>query len=376
MKVLLITAYFKEEARGIPTSYKLARLLAEHGHEVVVLTSKAISRRTDEPHRNIKVIETKDLFIRDPLNVNLMPFLFRDLGRIIKKENPDVCIVSKYIFFPIICTPYLRMKGLPVIVITDTYPGVVWFVRNKLVNFMAWLYYHVVGRFFFKFADLVVLTHEEIIEATKGIGVKPNRFTVIHNGVDLKRIDAARPARNIKKGKDDVIVTFVGRLASIKGLDTLLEAAKDILAKPEHRNVRFLLVGDGDNRRLFRHKSVEYLGYRNDVVSIFKKSDIAVMPSISEGLPSAVIEAMSCGVPIVGSDIPGGMKVLVKDNVTGLRFRKGDSKDLAAKLEKLIKSKGLRQRLGLGARRLIEKDFNNDKIYNTWNNTLKRLVRR
>jgi glycosyltransferase involved in cell wall biosynthesis len=369
MRILIITAYYREEARSIPTSYKLARLFAEHGNHVAVLTSKAISRRTDERHRNIRVYETKDIFIKDPLNINVMPYLFSALSDVLKKEKPDVCIISKYIFFPIVALPYLKMKGQKVVVVTDTYPGVVWFARSRIVNFFAKLHYHVVGRLLLRRSDLLVLTHEGLVEATRNLGIR--NYRVIHNGIDLAKTDSARPAGDIKKKPGDIIIAFVGRLASIKGLDTLLEASKGVLKR--HTNVRLLLVGDGDSSSLPRHARITYAGYRKDVINVLKKCDIFVMPSISEGLPSAVIEAMACGIPVIGSDIPGGMKVLVRDKVTGLSFRKGDSRDLERKIELLVKDAKLRQKLGKNARLHVEKSFNDETAYKQWISALSEL---
>jgi glycosyltransferase involved in cell wall biosynthesis len=369
MKILIISAYYKEEARSIPTTYKLAQLLAYKGNEVVVLTSKSISRNTYEPHKNIKIYETKDVFIKDPLNINVMPFLFGELSRVLKKEKPDVCVISKYIFFPIVAVPYLKMKGVPVVVVTDTYPGVVWFTRSKAVNFLAKMHYHIVGRTLVKGADLLVLTHEELVSATRDLGIK--HHAVIHNGINLDKVDRVKPASDIRKSKGEIIVTFVGRLASIKGIDTLMKAAEQILKRFD--NVKFILVGDGNKDFVVKHKKIHVLGYRPDVLSVLKKSDVVVMPSISEGLPAAVIEAMACSLPVVGSDIPGGMKVLVRNNVTGLSFKVGDAKDLEHKLERLILSEVLRKKLGRNARKLIEKEFNNEKVYTKWMHALTKL---
>lgn len=371
-KILLLTAYYKEEARSIPTSYNLARMFAESGFEVCVLTSKAISKRTDEPHENIRVYETRDIYIPDPINGNFMPFIFAELSRVIKKEKPDVAIISKYIWFPIITVPYLRLRKIPVVVVNDTYPGVVWFVRSRLVNFMIWLYYQTFGRVLVPMCDLVVLTHEEIIKPTLDLGVK--RFKVIHNGIDLKRVDASRPSSLVKKKPGELVITFVGRLASIKGLDTLLEAARRIVEK--HSNVRFVLVGGGDSSGLFHHNQIFYLGYQKDVLGILKKSDVLVMPSISEGLPSAVIEAMACRLPVVASDIPGGLRILVRDKKTGLLFRKSDPADLEKKLEALIKSPGLRGQLGSAAREHVKKSFSREHSLAGWSEALKGLIKR
>jgi glycosyltransferase involved in cell wall biosynthesis len=369
MKVLLITAYFKEKKRSIPASFKLASLLSRFRIKVVVFTSKAISKREYKEGEFLKVYESKDIFIKDPLNINIMPFLYRDLKTVLRKEDPDVCIVSKYIFFPIWSVPLLKARKKKVIVLTDTYPGIVWFTRSSLINFLAKVYTLTVGKILLRMADAVVLTHEELVPATKRLGVR--NFRVIHTGIDLAGIRKAVPAKDIRKGKDEVIIAFVGRLASIKGVDIFLEAAARVL--PKHGNVRFLLIGDGDRSGLMKHKRIEYLGFRDDVPSVMKRCDMMVMPSFSEGLPAAVIEAMALGLPVIGSDIPGGMRVLIKDGITGLTFRKGDSADLAEKIESLLKSRSQRERLGKGALAHVMEDFNSDVVIGQWKDLFSEL---
>jgi glycosyltransferase involved in cell wall biosynthesis len=366
MRILLLTAYFKEEARSIPTSYKLARLFATRGNKVFVLTSKSISKNTYKPHKNIKVVESKDYFIKDPLNLNVMPFLLNDLARVIREERPDACIISKYIFFPILAVPYLKLKGVKTIVVTDTYPGVVWFTRSKVVNFLAWLHYQIVGRTLLRAADFIVLSHHELVDPTKRLGIK--KYAVIHNGVDMPEFDAAKPSLEVRKEKGEVVITFVGRLASIKGIDTLMQAAIKILKK--RNNVRFLLAGQGDSSIIPNHPKIQHLGYLEEVTPVLKASDVFVLPSVSEGLPAAVIEAMACGLPVVASNIPGGLNELVIEGITGLRFEKGNATDLAKKLELLITDQRLRIGLGRGARHNICTNFNNDKIYDEWKSVL------
>lgn len=353
--MLILSSYFREACRSIPTTVKLADLFSSHGVDVTVLTSKAKSKRMFKENKHLKVVETSDIYFRDPYNLNIMPWLpFRLMG-LLWREKFDAVIISKYIFYPIFMVPLLKLLGKKVIVVTDTYPGIVWFARSEKINRLARVYTWFV-KYLLRWADKVVLTHEEIVEATKQLGIK--RFEVIHNGIDLTVYDEAVQ----HKEHVDVRICYVGRLASVKGVDVLYDAARRV--KQKYPKAKFVMVGDGDIRT--KLSNVEFIGFQENVIDELLTSDIFVMPSFSEGLPSAVVEAMACGLPVVASDIPGGMKVLVNNGFTGLTFKKGDANDLAEKLELLIGSAELRKTMGYNARLFVKKEFDEETVYSQW----------
>lgn len=364
MKVLLITAYFKEEKRAIQSSYNLAQGLARKGIQVIVVTSRFISKPKFEKHKNIKIYQTDDYFVKDPLNYSFMFNLRKDLKNIIDKEKPDISIVAKYIFYPVFMIPFLK-KRMPVITFIDTYPGIIWFTRSTLINFLTKIYYHIIGRLYLKKSNHVVLMHEELIESTKRLGI--SKYSIIHNGITLNKLKANKP-KDIKKKPGEIIITYVGRLEAVKGYDILIQAARQLLTK--YDNIRFLFAGEVAGNKnikdLPKHKKIEYLGYRTDIKDILLISDIFVMPSFSEGLPNGVMEAMAMKLPCIVTNVPGGMRILIRDGKEGLRFNKGNSSDLAIKIEKLIKNKELRLILGNNARKRIEQNFDFNESINDW----------
>ncbi|MCV6111960.1 glycosyltransferase [Pseudomonas aeruginosa] len=129
----------------------------------------------------------------------------------------------------------------------------------------------------------------------------------------------------------------------------------------------FQLVGDLDPgnptsiepSELERWRSegtIECLGYRQDIASVFARSHIVVLPSYREGLPKVLVEASACGRAVVTTDVPGCRDAIQAD-VTGLLVPVRDSAALADAIQRLIESPELRKKMGAAGRALAERDF-------------------
>jgi len=106
---------------------------------------------------------------------------------------------------------------------------------------------------------------------------------------------------------------------------------------------------------------VRFAGKVSNVKEYYDMSDIFVLPSISEGLSNALLEAMSSGMAVVASNV-GGNKEIIEDKKNGLLFEVGDKQDLAEKLSVLCNDKSLREELGVNARNKILKDYSIDIV--------------
>jgi glycosyltransferase involved in cell wall biosynthesis len=191
---------------------------------------------------------------------------------------------------------------------------------------------------------------------------------VVVHGIDRTPFDdllAARPAQRAhvraELGLSDgqVLVLTVANLRGEKGYDTLLDAAAH-LAKAS-TPARFVSVGRGpleaslraerDAAGLTEH--VQFLGLRADVHRLMAGADIFVLPSHQEGLPVALMEAMSAGLPVVATAV-GGVPGVVRDGVEGFVVPPGRGDLMADALEQLVRDSTLRARLGEAARRRSE----------------------
>lgn len=200
----------------------------------------------------------------------------------------------------------------------------------------------------------------------------------IPNGVDAARFcpptaDQRSTARKRWQVSDgDKMILFIGSIVPRKGVDTLVSAFIDI--QRFHPNSSLYLVGPmsateetiGRNhyvqslQALIKEKHLEekvrFPGRVSNVIELMHAADIFVLPSFSEGMPNALLEAMSCGLPCIGSNIPG-IHDVITDRYNGLLFEAGNSRALTVCLKQCLNNSEQAGCLGAAARRTIEQRF-------------------
>jgi glycosyltransferase involved in cell wall biosynthesis len=201
-------------------------------------------------------------------------------------------------------------------------------------------------------------------EAHQALGLA-GVYRVIENGVDAARFSADRVRgaelrRELGIRGDDVLLLQVGRAHPHKGQQVLLDAAAVLLAR--HERVSLLMVGRGTET--IRHplfeipefaRRVHRLGDRADLVPMYSAADLLINPSVSESFPTAVVEAMSCGLPCVVTDT-GASRDIVGD--TGRCVVPGSKEALLDAVEPLIgAAPGVREALGERARQRVLERF-------------------
>ncbi|HKX33637.1 MAG TPA: glycosyltransferase [Blastocatellia bacterium] len=236
------------------------------------------------------------------------------------------------------------------------------------------------SRFITKFAHRVLVNSEAIRDYILSQSQRdPGKIVVIKNGLkgaaDCRALRAEQRATLIKDLKlpadmSDERVRIVGsvaRLQPVKGHKYLLEAVQRIM-KTEPR-VRLVLVGDGELRgELLQQASqlgigdrVHLLGDRQDASQIAAAFDVAVLASLHEGLPNAVMEAMAAGVPVVASAV-GGIKELIRDGETGLLVPPSDAGALADRLNYVLTHREQCIEMGMRGRHYILDRFSMERM--------------
>lgn len=194
------------------------------------------------------------------------------------------------------------------------------------------------------------------------------RSIVILNGIDQNRFDPLLPFKNIRAelgiSKDVTLVLFIARFIHqkqpLKLINAFAKAAK------ENNNLKLLMVGDGEQKKVALNlvheleilDKVTFLPFRKDVPDVLAAADIFVLPSLWEGLPIGLLEAMSMGKAIIATNVDGTSEVL-KTGSNGLLIQLENlESDLAAAILKLAGDKNLRWQLGNQARATIQDQYN------------------
>lgn len=199
----------------------------------------------------------------------------------------------------------------------------------------------------------VLLTPSAGVSDTLSVNGIKARKAVVPLGVDVRRFTPP-PSKPIAKRAAGIdprkhVIGFCGRIGREKDLPTLINAFRRIQNK---HNALLLIVGSGIEERAFRNPRIKLTGAVDNVVPYLQAMDIFVLPSLTETSSLATMEAMSCGLPVIATPV-GSVKEYIKDGVNGFIFPRRDTDALTHRLNALIKSPKIRERVGAAARQTI-----------------------
>jgi glycosyltransferase involved in cell wall biosynthesis len=200
------------------------------------------------------------------------------------------------------------------------------------------------------------------LEAT--LGLAPDAVTVVHNGIPQRPGDRDGTRRRLGIPPEELLLLSVGNLSRRKAHGVLIQALAALRNHAAHPRWRLAIAGDGDERAgldALRHGTgladrVLLLGARNDVPDLQAAADIFVLPSLWEGLPLAILEAMFAGNAIVASNV-SGIPEAVEHGREGLLTPPGDVGALRDALAQVIGDAGCRTRLGRAALERAQTQF-------------------
>ena len=203
------------------------------------------------------------------------------------------------------------------------------------------------------------------------IGFPKEKISVIVNGVDTEKFHPGsnnpliRQQLGIQEGH--VVIGAVGRLVPVKNHALLVHAMKLLLET--NPKVSLVIVGDGplegELRELVKDNGLSsrvfFTGRRSDIDQVLQSFDIFVLSSLSEGLSNTVLEAMSCGLPVVATDV-GGNSEMVRHDETGFLVPSGKPQEMATALSLLVQNPEGRMMMGKIGRKRIEDHFSMDQM--------------
>jgi glycosyltransferase involved in cell wall biosynthesis len=229
---------------------------------------------------------------------------------------------------------------------------------------------HAFSKWKYRQIDVFIAASRLIASMLGTDGIPGTRVETVHDGVNVSAID--------KQPKVDAHAAFwlphgaplVGNLAALvahKGQRHLVAAAARVVR--EVPDARFVIVGEGELRdplerqvkELGLERHVLLPGFRPDAIGIAKSFDIFVMSSITEGLGSAMLEAMACAIPIVATRA-GGIPEAIVDGESGLLVPPHDEEAMARAIVRLLRDAELRRQLGQGGRARVQAEFSVERM--------------
>ncbi len=216
-----------------------------------------------------------------------------------------------------------------------------------------------------RFVDKVVAVSFEIEKVFSQLyGI--DRVVCIHNGIDLEAVHVAIQ-RSVKRKEwkidaEAVLIGTVGRLVPVKGHAILLKALR--ILRDSNHNVVLLVTGDGplrddlqaEAKRLDLERVVIFAGHQEQSYDFINMMDILVLPSLHEGIPMVLLEALALQRPVVASRV-GGIPEVLSHGASGMLVAPGDDGDLAARLAELIQDPEKAALLGVMGHSRIQREF-------------------
>lgn len=337
------------------SSVKLADLWQKIGYNVAVVCMGK-GNQVEKVSDTLTIHRLPDLFIPDPWNYGIAFGFSRYVRKLVQQIQPDVVVVNKLLFWSSLSTIALRLRGIRVIQLTDALVGMTWWPRGFIPKICAAIYAWTVGWLELLCASRVVFFHPQPESLLKRLGIA-KKSEVIPTGIDSAKFGI----RNAEFGKN-ITITYIGRLESIKGVDDFLAAVSPLVKKDPSVHAQVVGWCKEGHPLVAQYKDhVTFTGLQSDVASILSKSDIFVLPSHSEGLSNALMEAMASGCACIASDV-GGNRYLIQNGISGFLFPAGDREALRSHIQRLIDDESKRTMLGKGARERIEKVFSWDHV--------------
>lgn len=212
-------------------------------------------------------------------------------------------------------------------------------------------------RFLLKYVTIIIAISESVQKKYFGV-VDREKVRIVYNGLDtrsFKKLDANKSS--------DFVIGCVGRLVSWKGVEILIKALPKVLK--HHSNIKVVIVGEGGERnkleKLVTHlnmsETVNFLGNRENVQEIYSSMDLFIHTAIEpEPFGRVIIEAMSCELPIISTNI-GGPKEIITHGFDGYLIEPGDSDILSDQIFYLIENPKVRSQISKNALLTVENKF-------------------
>lgn len=349
MKVAILIGHYYPGVKGAELfAQRLAEYLVRRGNEVDVITGwwdKELAR--SEVINGVNVYRIRTLRLKHFSQITLFSPMFLKLLTLDRIESYDVfhSVGETMVAYAGSAMKVLRKKPH---IITIQGTTLVTGLGNGLAGFIL----RKLSRLSLKHASLVHAISRELASVAKRFGAED--ILTVPNGVDMAEFipmgkEKARKKLDIPPGKS--MVVCVARLVPVKGIDYLIRAIA-LLSQLNNR-ISLLVIGDGPQRsdleklasELGLRDKVKFLGAlpHEQIPLYLNAADIFVQPSLHEGLGIALIEAMSCGIPVVGTRVDGILDI-IEDGENGFLVPPKDSEALAEAVKRLFADEDIRSR--------------------------------
>lgn len=226
--------------------------------------------------------------------------------------------------------------------------------------------YNHLDRMVLKRFNALAAVSDSVAQRLLDSGASAKKIRTIANGIDVQAFERGYPLPALTFDGSKV-VGMVARLDLQKGFEYLLRAARDLcVAFPA---LKVVIVGDGPDRKPIEDmiqrfgllSNVILAGQYSDMPGIYAAMDVFVLPSLNEGLPMTILEAMAASKPVIATRV-GAISSVIKDGETGLLLEPGDAHGLRSAVARLLSQPDLRRRIGAAAHNWVSRNYTSEAM--------------
>jgi glycosyltransferase involved in cell wall biosynthesis len=344
MRIAILTEHFppKGLAGTEIATYFMAVHLAQRGHNVHVITILDEGLPGESCEKGFYIYRIPLIRIR----IFGAFFYWYNVFMKIRKIDPDLVHVQSLV------------AGMPALISKKLWriPYVVWGQGSDV--YFPKGYIQLTNKMIMKNAGSAIALTKDMKRAMQDIYARD--IAIVPNGINMADLsDEPRRRNEEDHGKR---VLYVGRLSPVKGVQYLIRAMKQV--HDTIPDAKLIIIGHGRERKMLEtlskelgiQKHVQFSGEvpHEKVLSFMQQADVFVLPSLSEGFPMVIVEALACGLPVVASRV-GGMPEIITNDTNGYLVEAKDAEALAEKILVLLQDEKLRKKISDNNKELVKK---------------------
>lgn len=337
-------------------AHEMSKMQARMGNEVSVYSSFWGDEPREESRDNYRIKRFRGITI---FRNSIAPMLLYDLLR--QKDQYDIIHAHSHLYFSTVLCALARRLGSSPLVITNH--GL---ISQTAPMWLQKIYIPTVGKWTYNAADTVICYTDTERSQLINLGINPEKIVVIHNGVNT---EIFAPAKSIPDKKQ---ILWIGKYVPGKGVEYLIKGFQ--LFSQDHPDYQLVMVGRGPLKDTYI-ETIQELGIaekvvfkdfvpNNDLPKYYQESQIFVLPSLEEGVPRTILEAMSCGVPVICTRLPQLVDIV---SGSGLLVPTKDSQAIADALSQVVSDPAFSLSLGENGRKRVLSDY-------SWEDTVRKTL--